>query len=159
MKTIRSRMYKPFIFSRVSLVDEPSITFSDQESKDCIALYFIKGEAQVIDSVDPNYNGTKYSSTDLKISVPQPIQQTWSVSPDIEWICIQTPPGYRWTHHPLGYQKVSGSFTLPANTGFCVISGSVTADGIVAQQDDFFRLRDQPIEITGDATLILVSKG
>ena len=55
------------------------------------------------------------------------------------------------------YQEINGSYTLPKDTGFIVISGSVSADGLTANQDDYFRPRTAECLVEGNAALVLIS--
>jgi len=55
------------------------------------------------------------------------------------------------------HQKVEGSFTLPAEMGFVVATGSVLADGKTAVQANYFKPRLYDVDIVGTADLLIVS--
>jgi len=71
------------------------------------------------------------------------------------WICISKLPNKQDRNFEL--QKVENSYTLSSGTGFIVLEGSVSVNGIDANQFQYFRPRDTDVEVTGTATLALVT--
>ena len=51
---------------------------------------------------------------------------------------------------------VAGTATLPANTGFFVIEGTVECDSKTANQFQFFKPRPAALTVQGDGVLLLV---
>jgi hypothetical protein len=156
---IKSFFYKPFLYSRCTADDGETITFNGNEIKDSMGIAHVKGELTCIDCDVPEYIGTKHSFAldgNEIVQTTKIKRQTWTTKGETEWVCFQTTPDIRATRN-LVTQTVSGEYTLPSGTGFLVLSGSVTADGMTANQDDYFRARNADLLVSGNGVIILVT--
>lgn len=72
---------------------------------------------------------------------------------DAVWFCASQNDDVRRTVQAM---EVDGFDTLPANTGFFVIEGTVECDGKTASQFQFFRPRSVDLVISGNGKLLAV---
>jgi hypothetical protein len=78
---------------------------------------------------------------------------TAKASGDTIWFCASQNDDVRRNVSAL---TVAGTATLPANTGFFVIEGTVECDGKTANQFQFFKPRPTTLEVQGNGVLMLV---
>jgi archaellum component FlaF (FlaF/FlaG flagellin family) len=119
-------------------------------------ILYISGAFLVTDS-DYTHAETLTSST-TSITLGSPVTGTYVTARALgrtEWVCI-TEKILGAGKYITGVQVVTDNYTLPANTGFIVVTGQASADGITAVQDDYFRPRTADLTVTGNATLILL---
>lgn len=147
--------YNLFSYSPLTYV---RITAEDGELADAgleiesFGVVYIKGGLKIVESSIPEQVGIVSNEPGF---VPRyPGIMNYSVVGDSEWCCFnRNGTGER----TLVYQEINGSYTLPKDTGFIVISGSVSADGLTANQDDYFRPRTAECLVEGNAALVLIS--
>ena len=142
--------YTPLTFARITAEDgEMGMSGPEDES---FGVVYIKGGLKIVESDIPGQEGIISNEPGFVPRYPGVIN--YSTVGETEWCCFnRNGTGER----TLVYQEVNGSYTLPKDTGFIVISGSVSADGLTANQDDYFRPRTADCPVEGNAVLVLVS--
>jgi hypothetical protein len=155
---IKSFFYKPFLYSRCTVADGETVTFNENEIKDSMGVAHVKGELTCIDCDVPEYIGTIHSVAINGNEILQTTKmngQTWVANGETEWVCFQTTPNIR-AIRTLVTQTISGEYTLFAGTGFLVLDGTFTADGLTANPDDYFRARTEDLIVSGNGVIICV---
>jgi hypothetical protein len=102
---------------------------------------------------DPQHVGRTFTRAENFVPNDIMCSATTQAQGDAVWFCFSQNDETRRT---VSQMIVSGNATLPAGTGFFVVSGTVQAEGKTATQFQFFRPRDADISVQGLGTLILV---
>jgi hypothetical protein len=121
----------------------------------CTFAYVVSGDLRIIDSPVPeaiNYSYVNSKGLDPVVFVAENKYQAFGRT---EWICAHFS-----FKRPSGFSSqllhLNGTSTLPSGWGFFVVSGSATVSGITAIEDNYFKPRNEDLEISGDGTLILI---
>jgi hypothetical protein len=115
--------------------------------------YVLSGGYVVSASDDPQYVGRAYPLTGSLVPNDVTCGAAVQAQGDTTWVCFSPNDD---TQRTVNQMDVAGTATIPADTGFFVVSGTVQADGKTANQFQFFRPRAMDIEVQGSGTLILV---
>jgi hypothetical protein len=142
--------YSPLTYARITAEDgEMGMSGPEDES---FGVVYVKGGMKILESTIPEQVGIVSNESGFVPRYPGVIN--YSTVGDTEWCCFNRNGTEERT---LVYQEVNGSYTLSKDTGFIVISGSVSADGLIANQDDYFRPRTAECLVEGNAVLVLIS--
>jgi hypothetical protein len=120
----------------------------------CYNCYMLTGTLIMSRSSDPDFVPYECGVTG-QFSRGDVLDDTQVAKGYTSWICISKLPNKQDRNFEL--QKVENSYTLSSGTGFIVLEGSVSVNGIDANQFQYFRPRDTDVEVTGTATLALVT--
>lgn len=148
-------LYSPFTYSRLTGTTGELVG----NGEDTYGVVYIKGGLKILESSEPDQ--IDFVTDEKNAFVPKWPGHSHLVAiegdenGEAEWCCFSR----NRSNNALTftYQSVADSFALPANTAFVVISGEVTADGVTADADDYFRPRTEECLVTGNAEVVLIT--
>lgn len=148
-------LYSHFTYTRLIAEDGELAIAEPSDIDNNFAIIHLSGQLNCIDCDNPAHIE---SASDIPFELQAIAKDcTYILSQCVghtEWVCIQN---NGTGHRDLAVQQISGTYTLPAGTAFITIYGQVTADGLTAVQDDYFRPRTQDLEVTGDGYIVLIN--
>lgn len=116
-------------------------------------IYMLAGSYTISAAGDPQHLERTFTPTENFVPNDIMCSATVQAQGDATWFCFSQNDE---TQRTVSQMIVSGNATLPAGTGFFVVSGTVQADGKTANQFQFFRPRAMNTSVQGNGTLILV---
>lgn len=153
MITIKTYLFSFGTIYRMTAEDGDLMQWKDDPT--CVFGYVLNGNLTIIDSAVPGATGYTYENSkgiDPTLFVGENKYQSVG---NTEWVC-----GHTNFKNDSGFSaqllNLAGSATLSSGSGFFVVSGSVTVDGITATQDNYFKPRAQDLTMNGNGVLIII---